>query len=91
MTMTELADLDAVDLTWNCLDEVNSQPTVYLVQSSSTIGQHHTRRRRRLRATDPVPAVAWRVVAEVSFNLLFTIFYGVRGSGRTTPLLCQCE
>jgi len=67
VTARELVDLDAVELTWSCLDDEDSQPTIYLVQSSSTTGRHHPTR-RRLRAADAdVDAVAWRIVAEVNW------------------------
>jgi len=64
----ELMDLDAAELTWSCLDDVDSQPTVYLVQSTSTTEDHHHRTtRRHLPFTDDVQdAAAWRAVIEVS-------------------------
>jgi len=75
----ELEDLDAVELTWSCADDADSESMIYLVQSStSTTGQHHpTRRRRRLRASDAAAAdtAAWRLVAEVSSPAVDTNYY----------------
>ena len=68
VTARELVDLDAVELTWKCLDEAESQPTIFLVQSMLTPGHRHAtrRRRRRLRSTDAaVGTAAWHVVAQV--------------------------
>ena len=67
MTARELVELDAVELIWNCLDDVDSQPTIYVVQSTSTTGRHHSRR-RHLHSTDIVDTGTWRVIAEVSLH-----------------------
>lgn len=74
MTVTELTNLDAAELSWSCAGDVQSQPAIYVVESSLTSMSatgHHQRaaaaaavRRRQLHSTDDT-AVAWRVVAEV--------------------------
>jgi len=69
VTVRELSDLDAAELTWSCLDDVDSQPTVYLVQSTSTTEDRHRTTRRHLPFTDDVQdAAAWRAVIEVSLH-----------------------
>ena len=71
MTVKELVDLDAIELTWSCLDDVDSQPTIYVVQSASTT-RHDDALRRHLHSTDAVDTAAWRVVAEV---ILYALSY----------------
>jgi len=63
----ELVELDAVELTWSCLDDLDSQPTIYVVQSTSTTG-HRDATQRHLQSTDAADSAAWRVVAEVSLK-----------------------
>jgi len=83
----ELADLDAVELTWSCLDD--SRPAIYLVQSSSTTGKHHpTSSRRRLRAA--ADTALWRVVAEVTCSVLVG-YRHCSELGRLVPNRCKLD
>jgi len=79
VTVRELADLDAAELSWNCVDDVESQPTIYVVESTST-SRHYQPVRRQLHSTDAVDTAAtWRIVTEVSLHRTVCTIHISRG------------